>query len=94
MPWVVDPGHLYSPLQQTLNNNLEQDESAFRRLYAFGIDAYRIIPHLGRLFMQNEQYEGETGLLKTTKDGHIQRQLTWTKFVNGTPQLLDTGIIH
>ena len=94
MPWVVDPGHVYSPLQQTLNNNWEQNESAYRRLYAFGIDAYRIIPHLGRLFMQNERFEGETGLLKATKDGRIQRQLTWTKFVNGTPQLLDAGSTH
>jgi uncharacterized protein len=94
MPWIVDPGHEYSPLQQTLNRNWKQNDSSYRRLYAFGIDAYRIIPHLGRLFLQNERFEGETGTLTITRDGRIHRKLVWTKFINGTPRLLDAGHIN
>ncbi len=94
MPWIVDPGHEYSPLQQTLNRNWKQNDSSYRRLYAFGIDAYRIIPHLARLLLQNDRYEGETGSLTVAPDGRIQRKLVWTKFENGTPRLLDAGRIN
>jgi outer membrane PBP1 activator LpoA protein len=95
MPWIVDPSHEYSLLQRTLDRNSNQSESAYRRLYALGIDAYRLIPHLGRLSMEKtEHYEGETGNLKLDKNGRILRQLLWVKFVNGEPRLIDTENTH
>jgi len=89
MPWLVDPGHEYSPLQQTLNRNWRQDESPYRRLYAFGIDAYRIIPYLGKLQMTNDKYAGETGQLSVNRNGTITREQVWTKVVEGTPRPFD-----
>ena len=91
MPWVIDPAREYSELQQTLNKTLGQSESTYRRLYAFGIDAYRILPELGRLYAQSGSFQGESGILKLTDQGYVQRESVWAKFTNGTPQLLDTG---
>lgn len=88
MPWILDPESQYSPLQQTLNRTRDQNESPYRRLYAFGIDAYELIPELGRLTAQNETYKGFTGNLKITDQGYINRTSVWAKFVNGTPRLL------
>jgi len=91
MPWVIDPEREYSPLQQTLNKTWGQSESPYRRLYAFGIDAYRILPELGRLFTQSGNFQGESGILKLTEQGQVKRQSVWAKFLDGTPHLLDAG---
>jgi hypothetical protein len=59
-------------------------------LYALGIDAYRMIPYIGKLSLQDTAvYHGETGDLYMNKDGRIQRKLLWARFVNGAPALLD-----
>jgi outer membrane PBP1 activator LpoA protein len=91
MPWVIDPAREYSPLQQTLNKTWGQSESPYRRLYAFGIDTYRLLPELGRLSAQSGSYQGESGALSLTREGYVRRKPVWAKFINGTPQLLDTG---
>lgn len=88
MPWLLDPEYEYDMLQQTLNRSWGQNESPYRRFYAFGADAYRIIPELGRLQARNDVYKGQTGDLKVTPEGHIRRSAAWAKFVNGSPQLL------
>ena len=88
MPWILNPEFEYSPLQQTLNRTRDQDESPYRRLYAFGIDAYELIPDLGRLTSQNGTYKGFTGDLKINSQGFINRSSVWAKFVNGSPKLL------
>lgn len=91
MPWVIDPAREYSELQQTLNKTLDQSESPYRRLYAFGIDAYRILPELGKLYAQSGSFQGESGILKLTAQGYVQRESVWAKFMNGTPQLIESG---
>ena len=91
MPWIVVPSRNYSSLQTTLNNLRNQSGSNYRRLYAFGIDAYHLIPQLGKLASNSSSsYEGQTGLIKLDSTGKLQRQLTWVKFVDGEPQLIDT----
>ena len=88
MPWILNPEYEYSPLQQTLNRIWEQNESPYRRLYAFGIDAYGLIPELGRLVAQNDTYKGFTGDLKVTRQGYINRTSVWARFIKGSPKLL------
>lgn len=90
MPWMLDNGQEYSPLQQSLNKYWNQSDSPYRRFYAFGIDAYRIIPELGRLYTQHEWFQGVTGKLTVTPQKQIQRKSAWAKFVEGSPQLLDS----
>ncbi len=88
MPWLLDPVLENSPLQLALNNAWGQDTSAYRRLYAFGVDAYRILPELGRLRSQTGNFQGVTGDLSLDGQGYVQRQPLWARFVDGTPRLL------
>jgi len=95
MPWILDPEYEYSPIQNTLNNSINQNKSNYRRLYALGVDAYRIISQLGTLANKSgEAYTGATGHLKLTNDGRIHRRLIWAQFKNGEPKLIDTETIH
>jgi outer membrane PBP1 activator LpoA protein len=56
------------------------------RLYAFGIDAYR----LASSFLRGEDLsrhplDGVTGRLRLQSNGHIARELTPAQFVDGRP---------
>ena len=94
MPWVIDPENEYSPLNRMIERYQKPSLSAYKRLYAFGIDAYRLIPRLAELSLQpNKQYEGKTGYIKIDKEGRVQRRLIWAQFVDGKPELTDaTGL--
>lgn len=89
MPWVLSTEYEYSPMQKALNQAWNQEESPYRRLYALGIDAYQIIPELGRLRATRETWQGKTGLLTVTDGNIIDRRSLWARFVKGTPRLLD-----
>jgi outer membrane PBP1 activator LpoA protein len=90
IPWILDLNHEVSLIQQSLNRNWSQNTSSYRRLYAFGIDAYRLIPQLGKLSLHNtNRFEGETGELSMLENGRIERKLRWARFVDGRPVLLD-----
>jgi outer membrane PBP1 activator LpoA protein len=95
IPALLDTNRLSSPIHTSINNNWSANSSNFRRLYALGIDAYRMIPYIGKLSLQDTAvYHGETGDLYMSKAGRIQRKLLWSKFVNGVPTLLDVGLMH
>ncbi len=90
MPWVVDPENEYSSLNRMIDRHRKPALSAYNRLYAFGIDAYRLIPRFAELSTQpNQQYEGKTGYLKINEKGQVQRRLVWAQFVDGKPELTD-----
>ena len=60
------------------------------RLYAFGIDAFNLIPNLNSLVEQRTlQHPGETGNLFMDDAHRIQRRLQWAEFKNGAPKLLE-----
>ena len=62
----------------------------YARLYAFGVDAYVMVPQLGRLRAQPSlELPGETGWLSIDENSQIRRRLQWAKFVEGLPELLD-----
>lgn len=90
MPWLVDPQLEYSALRRTLYANWDLDHSTYQRLYALGIDAYRVIPELGLMFRTRERtFSGVTGTLKLTPEGIVQRTPSWVRMVNGATRLLD-----
>jgi hypothetical protein len=95
MPWVIDPENEYSPLNRMIERYRKPSLSAYKRLYAFGIDAYRLIPRLAELSLQpGQQYEGKTGYIKINEQGRVQRRLIWAQFVDGKPELTDTDILN
>ena len=90
IPWILELSHEVSLIQQSLNRNWSQETSGYRRLYALGIDSFRLIPRLGMLSLQKEsRFEGETGQLSMLGDGRIQRKLRWARFIDGRPILQD-----
>lgn len=92
MPWVIDPENEYSPLNRMIERYRKPAQSAYNRFYAFGIDAYRLIPQLAELSLQpNRQYEGKTGYIRIDEQGRVRRRLIWARFLDGKPELVDTS---
>ena len=90
MPWVIDPENEYSPLNRMIERYRKPAHSTYKRLYALGIDAYSLIPHITELILQpSQQYIGKTGYLKIDREGRVHRRLIWAKFVGGKPELSD-----
>lgn len=59
------------------------------RLFAFGLDAYRVLPYLVRMRHQpGLRIPGSTGVLHMNGDGHVVRDLAWAKFAGGLPSPL------
>jgi uncharacterized protein len=86
MPWILDTTRQLSIIQDALNRNWSQDKSQYRRLYALGIDAYRLIPEMKRLSVEENSYlNGETGDLTISKNNIVKRRLRRAKFVDGAP---------
>ena len=89
MPWVLKPDD-GDPVKALIRRKWPDDAVVYGRLYAFGVDAYRLIPHLAELAARpGNRFDGETGTLSEAANGEILRQLTWAKFSNGLPVLLD-----
>lgn len=82
IPWVVNP--TAEMVHATQQLQALHPESGFDiRLYALGIDAYRLINELPRLSKSSrESYHGVTGVL-TLENQRIKRTLSWGQFVNG-----------
>ncbi|MCP4431798.1 MAG: penicillin-binding protein activator [Gammaproteobacteria bacterium] len=71
-------------------NKLWPDESSrFSRLFALGIDAYRLIPSLRRLMVHPEESGSHhTGELSVDKNGRIHRRLLMATYIKGLARLL------
>ncbi len=90
MPWILDTSRQLSIIQDALNRNWAQEKSQYRRLYALGIDAYHLIPEMGRLSLEeNSVLNGETGDLSIGSNNIVKRQLRRAQFVEGKPSLLN-----
>ncbi|TCK03012.1 penicillin-binding protein activator [Marinobacterium mangrovicola] len=85
LPWVLEPAsEAHRALQQTRNDT----ENRFGRLYALGIDAYKLYPYLTGLSQNPSAFvEGETGLLRLDNQGRVKRTLPWARFNDGVPVL-------
>ena len=92
LPWVLAPGRETSSIKTLINDNFRAASSVYQRLYAFGADAFNLVPHLARLAYEDEaEYRGATGTLSMSADGRITRKLPWGKIINGKPELLGGG---
>jgi len=64
----------------------------FSRLFALGIDAYRLIPSLRRLMIHPEEFANhQTGQLSVDKNGRVHRRLLTATYEKGIPRLIETG---
>ena len=95
MPWIIRHQEIDPETPLSMQQNWPDDNAAFLRLFALGMDAYKIIPQLGRLRLQiGGKFEGETGNLFMNENAQVQRDLVWAKFSRGKPQFLDPLLIQ
>jgi outer membrane PBP1 activator LpoA protein len=90
MPWVLETGSHWAHLQQAISEHWPGQAGRYARLYALGIDAYRVIPYIselgGGMF---GSYHGVTGNLSLGGAGQINRTLRCARFRQGLPVLLE-----
>ncbi len=88
MPWTIAPDHA-APTRDRVVKAWPSSLPAYLRLYAFGADAYRLVPRLKTLKERRYiEYAGATGSLSVDSQNRIERRLLWAKFQGGVPRLL------
>lgn len=95
MPWMLVGDGRVAELRAALQTGWPHTHTGLDRLYALGIDAYAIIPHLNRLSSESAvRFSGVTSGLSLGRSGRLHRQLLWAKFQKGVPVLVDTFFQH
>lgn len=85
-PWLLNTN---DPLRQQVTAQWPQASGSLGRLYAMGIDAYRLAPRLAQLKMlPDSRIDGLSGSLSMNPSRRVERQLPWAEFVNGKIQRL------
>lgn len=82
-PWLSTPvpGR---PDRGNISNQIASANGVGARLFAFGMDAYALLPYLGWMLQHSDQYiDGATGQLTADSFGRIHRRLGWMRFENG-----------
>ena len=89
IPWMLDnrDNNDYRQISRYWPNESQR----FSRLFALGIDAYRMIPSLRRLMINpEEKLQHHTGLLSVDSKGRVKRSLLMATYENGRAKLLQT----
>jgi uncharacterized protein len=72
------------PDHGTMNRDLASSNGLGGRLFAFGMDAYALLPYMDWLLAHPETYlDGASGQLAADGFGRIHRVLTWARFEDG-----------
>lgn len=86
MPWVLDESIGARSSYKTISQSLPEDFDQYARLYALGLDAYKVSTQIDQLTtMPNLGISGMTGMLTLDKQQYIQRKLIWASFKKGLP---------
>ena len=84
-----DATWLFSPVagrpdRSSVTRDLDSANGVGGRLFAFGMDAYALLPYMDWLLAHPETYlDGATGQLAVDSFGRIHRVLTWARFEEG-----------
>ena len=89
IPWMLDNRNNADHKQ--ISNFWPHESQRFSRLFALGIDAYRMIPSLRRLMINPEEsIPHYTGQLSVDSTGRVKRSLLLATYKNGRTRLLKT----
>ncbi|MDD0845471.1 penicillin-binding protein activator [Pseudomonas sp. Gutcm_11s] len=89
-PWLLDAN---DALRQQVDQQWPQAAGSLGRLYAMGVDAFRLAPRLSQLkALPDSQVEGLSGNLSLNQAQRVERQLPWAEFRNGQVQRLPDAI--
>lgn len=89
MPWILDTDGVIADMANRVASIWPANAARLGRLYAFGYDAYRLLPILatdgvasGRLI------DSATGELYVRPDGTVGHRMVWAQFEGGVPVAL------
>ncbi len=85
VPWVFESVYSGSLSKFSLQSLWLELSPSYMRLVPLGIDAYNMIPHLGK--MRRRPYSGATGKLTLGADNRVNRELFCARFIDGEPDL-------
>jgi outer membrane PBP1 activator LpoA protein len=86
LPWLLES----SELKTVVENNQPRAKGSYARLYAMGVDAFRLYPRLKQLAaLPNSKIFGVTGDLSIDGQGKIHRKMPFAIFKRGRPVTLN-----
>ncbi len=89
IPWMFETKANQDQAYQAVQSQTQGKPGGLLRLYAMGVDAYRLIGELNQLSRSPEQtYKGATGDLSINDMGQIEREMRWGRFKQGSLQRL------
>ena len=92
MPWMIGGDPVTEELRGVVRSVWPARANRRGRLYAFGFDAYRLIPTLRHLQPGHINIvSGMTGRLSIDAQGRIRRDLDWAQIRDGRPHALALG---
>jgi uncharacterized protein len=86
MPWMVADDPVTAQIRDGVRAAWPARTARLNRLYAFGFDAYRLVPALrSKSPAQASEISGVTGKLHLDNHNRIHRDLDWAQIKNGVP---------
>jgi uncharacterized protein len=89
MPWMISSDPATAPIRDGVRSAWPALTARRDRYYAFGFDAYRLVPGLrsGNPAAASE-IAGVTGKLHLDPQNKVRRDLEWAQIKNGVPNVL------
>jgi len=89
MPWMVSNDVVIAQIRDSVRSAWPAGTARRDRLYAFGFDAYRLVPALrSNPPTQAGEIAGVTGRLYVDPGNHVRRDLDWAQIRSGLPNPL------
>ena len=88
MPWIINRTQDVANLYADMENNWGPSFRSRSRLYALGIDAYRLSEKIVTSATNTTLLSGVTGRLTIDAEKRIHRHLDWARISNGLPKLI------
>ena len=89
MPWMVADDPVTGQIRDGIRSAWPARTARNDRLYAFGFDAYHLVPALrSKAPAEASQISGVTGKLRLDEHNRIHRDLDWAQIKNGVPSIL------
>ena len=86
MPWMVSGDPVTGRIRDAVRDAWPARTARRDRLYAFGFDAYRLVPMLrSKSLSGSAEIAGVTGKLRLDDHNRIRRELDWAQIRNGLP---------
>src|SRR5271166_5334086 len=86
MPWMISSDPVTAQIREAVRKAWPDRTTRRNRLYAFGFDAFRLVPLLrGKSAGTETAISGVTGQLRIDEHNRVRRELDWAQIKNGVP---------